>query len=127
MVYWALGGQENVQDRWPARLETRYNSETPLEVARQQFDNIAVMDFFPATIYSPRTKFWPVIDDALQGEGAAASLGPTPAPPWRATRPAWPPPPALTPLSTSRWRSSPSRPTPATSPSHSAAKTTIST
>ena len=61
-MYWALGGQ----DRWPAGLETRYNSETPLEVARQQFDNIAVIDFFPATIYSPRTKFWPVIDDALR-------------------------------------------------------------
>ena len=32
-VYWALGGQENVPERWPARLETRYNAETPLEVA----------------------------------------------------------------------------------------------
>ena len=24
------------------------------------------MDYFPTTIYSPRTKFWPVIDDALR-------------------------------------------------------------
>ena len=31
-----------------------------------QFVHIAVMDYFPSTIYQARTRFWPVIDDALR-------------------------------------------------------------
>ena len=27
---------------------------------------VAVMDYFPATIYQRKTTFWPVIDDALR-------------------------------------------------------------
>ena len=27
---------------------------------------IAVMDYFPLTIYTPKIKFWPVIDDAIR-------------------------------------------------------------
>ena len=32
----------------------------------QEFIYIAVMDYFPSTIYEHDTKFWPVIDDALR-------------------------------------------------------------
>jgi len=32
----------------------------------KEFVRVAVMDYFPATIYGRKTKFWPVIDDALR-------------------------------------------------------------
>ncbi|KAJ3619506.1 hypothetical protein MTP99_005183 [Tenebrio molitor] len=32
----------------------------------EKFIYIAVMDYFPLTIYSPRMRFWPTIDDALK-------------------------------------------------------------
>ena len=32
----------------------------------QEFVRVAVMDYFPATIYGKKTTFWPVIDDALR-------------------------------------------------------------
>ena len=38
-----------------------------------KFVYIAVMDYFPTTIYQPTTKFWPFIDDALRE--AAISRG----------------------------------------------------
>eukprot|EP00914_Ancora_sagittata_P000358 GHVO01001001.1.p1 GENE.GHVO01001001.1~~GHVO01001001.1.p1 ORF type:complete len:242 (-),score=5.03 GHVO01001001.1:50-715(-) len=34
--------------------------------AAQEFVHIAVMDYFPTTLYSRPQKFWPVIDDALR-------------------------------------------------------------
>ncbi|CAG9822670.1 unnamed protein product [Phaedon cochleariae] len=39
-----------------------------LGVVRQaeRFVYIAVMDYFPLTIYTPKTRYWPVIDDALR-------------------------------------------------------------
>lgn len=32
----------------------------------EQFIYIAVMDYFPLMIYTPKVKYWPVIDDALK-------------------------------------------------------------
>ncbi|XP_044767078.1 5'-3' exonuclease PLD3-like [Coccinella septempunctata] len=32
----------------------------------EKFVYIAVMDYFPLTIYTPKLKFWPVIDDAIK-------------------------------------------------------------
>ncbi|XP_046592774.1 5'-3' exonuclease PLD3 isoform X2 [Neodiprion lecontei] len=32
----------------------------------EKFIYISVMDFFPLTIYTPKTKYWPIIDDALR-------------------------------------------------------------
>eukprot|EP00088_Acartia_fossae_P004470 TRINITY_DN11916_c0_g1_i12.p1 TRINITY_DN11916_c0_g1~~TRINITY_DN11916_c0_g1_i12.p1 ORF type:complete len:505 (-),score=109.62 TRINITY_DN11916_c0_g1_i12:929-2443(-) len=32
----------------------------------KEFVRVAVMDYFPATIYNKKTTFWPVIDDALR-------------------------------------------------------------
>ena len=32
----------------------------------QEFVHIAVMDYFPATIYTKMVEFWPVIDDRLR-------------------------------------------------------------
>ncbi|XP_044014381.1 5'-3' exonuclease PLD3-like isoform X2 [Aphidius gifuensis] len=32
----------------------------------EKFIYISVMDFFPLTIYTPKTKFWPIIDNALR-------------------------------------------------------------
>lgn len=32
----------------------------------EKFIHISVMDFFPLTIYTPKTKYWPIIDNALR-------------------------------------------------------------
>ncbi|XP_059484137.1 5'-3' exonuclease PLD3 isoform X2 [Neocloeon triangulifer] len=42
--------------------------DTVLDVigSANQFIHIAVMDYFPLTIYTPKIKHWPVIDDALR-------------------------------------------------------------
>ncbi|KAJ8688433.1 hypothetical protein QAD02_024228 [Eretmocerus hayati] len=32
----------------------------------EKYIHISVMDYFPATIYSPKIKYWPIIDDALK-------------------------------------------------------------
>lgn len=32
----------------------------------EKFVYISVMDYFPLTIYTPKVKYWPVIDDALK-------------------------------------------------------------
>lgn len=34
--------------------------------AAEKFVEVAVMDYFPATLYTPHTHFWPDIDDALR-------------------------------------------------------------
>ena len=39
----------------------------------KEFVHIAVMDYFPTTIYTPHAKFWPYIDDALRA--AAVNRG----------------------------------------------------
>ena len=98
-VYWDLGGQENVPDRWPPGYSTNINSEAPMILTEadmslylssspppfcpdgrnvdidailttintaDKFVYIAVMDYFPTTIYTPHPEFWPDIDDALR-------------------------------------------------------------
>lgn len=32
----------------------------------EKFIYISVMDYFPLTLYTPKTKFWPIIDNALR-------------------------------------------------------------
>lgn len=32
----------------------------------ERFIHISVMDYFPLTIYTPKVKYWPMIDDALR-------------------------------------------------------------
>jgi phospholipase D3/4 len=34
--------------------------------AAEKWVRVAVMDYFPATIYGTRTKFWPLIDNAIR-------------------------------------------------------------
>jgi len=41
----------------------------------KEFVRVAVMDYFPATIYGKKTTFWPVIDDALRRAAIERGVG----------------------------------------------------